>query len=97
MGTPSTDDLLLLAFELGSSWKMLGRTLSLPEAVLEQIEEDNPKLNEKCFSMFRRWTERFGSSATYESLARALQHPAVGRGGLAVKYCDVPEAVYKGK
>ena len=97
MGTPSTDDLLLLAFELGSSWKMLGRTLSLPEAVLEQIEEDNPKLDEKCFRMFRKWTEMFGSSATYESLALALQHPAVGRVELAEKYCDVSGAVYKGK
>lgn len=75
---------------------MLGRTLSLPEAVLEQIEEDNPKLDEKCFRMFRKWTEMFGSSATYESLALALQHPAVGRVELAEKYCDVSGAVYKG-
>lgn len=95
-GTPSTDDLLLLAFELGSSWKMLGRTLSLPEAVLEQIEEDNPKLIEKCCRVLIKWTEVFGPSATYESLAKALQHPAVGRGALAVKYCDVPGDVYTG-
>lgn len=76
---------------------MLGRTLSLPEAVLEQIEEDNPKLNEKCCRVLIKWTEVFGPSATYESLAKALQHPAVGRGALAVKYCDVLGDVYTGK
>ncbi|XP_078371994.1 uncharacterized protein LOC144655584 isoform X1 [Oculina patagonica] len=88
-GTPSTDDLLLLAFELGTSWKMLGRTLALPEPVLEQIEVDNSYLSERCYGVLRRWTEVFGSAATYESLARALQHPIVGRAELAVKYCDV--------
>lgn len=97
LGTPSTDDLLLLAFELGTSWKMLGRSLSLPEAVLEQIEVDNPNLYEKCYGVLTRWTEVFGSAATYVSLAQALQHPAVGRGALAVKYCNVSRDVYKGK
>ncbi len=96
-GKPSTDDLLLLAFELGTSWKMLGRTLALPEPVLEQIEVDNRYLSEKCYGVLRRWTEVFGSAATYESLARALQHPIVGRGELAVKYCDVCRDVYQGK
>ena len=52
-GTPSSDDLLLVAHELGTSWKMLGRTLGLPEAVLEQIEEDKPKLFEKCYSKYK--------------------------------------------
>ena len=88
-GTPSIDDLLLLAFELGTSWKMLGRALALPEPVLEQIEVDNPKLSERCYGVLRRWTEVFGSAATYESLARSLLHPIVGRGELAAKYCDV--------
>ncbi|KAL9972489.1 hypothetical protein ACROYT_G018801 [Oculina patagonica] len=94
-GKPSTDDLLLLAFELGTSWKMLGRTLALPEPVLEQIEVDNRYLSEKCYGVLRRWTEVFGSAATYESLARALQHPIVGRGELAVKYCDVCRDIYQ--
>ena len=39
----------------------------------------------------------FGSVATYESLGRALQHPIVGRGELAVKYCDVCRDAYQGK
>lgn len=97
-GTPSTDDLLLVAYELGASWKMLGRTLAIPEAVLEQIEADNPRdLSERCYSVLRRWTEVFGSAATYECLARALQHPMVGRGKLALKYCGVFRDGYQGK
>ena len=51
-GKPSSDDLLLVAFELGTSWKMLGRALGLPEPVLEQIEEDEHNLFDKCFSKY---------------------------------------------
>ena len=97
-GTPSTDvDLLLLAYELGTSWKMLGRALDLPKPVLEQIEEDKPDLFEKCYGVLIRWTEVFGSEASDECLARALQHPIVGRGDLAVKYCDVYRDAYQGQ
>ena len=52
-GTPSKDDLLLVAHELGTSWKMLGRALDVSDAVLEQIEEDEPKLFEKCYSEYK--------------------------------------------
>ena len=44
------------------------------------------------------WQERYPNDATYRRLALALQHPAVGRVDLAVKYCalqsgkDVPVA-----
>ena len=91
------DDLLLVAYELGASWKMLGKTLAIPEPELEHIEADNPlDLFERCYSVLKRWTEVFGSAATYECLARALQHPIVGRGKLAVKYCGVIPG-YQGK
>ena len=96
-GTPSTDDLLLIAFELGFSWKMLGRILKVPDPVLEQIEADNPHLSERCYSVLKRWTERFGSEATYECLGRALGHPMMGRRKLAVKYCGVCRDGYQGK
>lgn len=52
-GTPLSDDLLLLAFDLGTSWKRLGRVLGLPEPVLEQIEEDKRELFEKCYGVLR--------------------------------------------
>ena len=50
-GTPSSDDLLLIAVELGPSWKMLGRALHLPENVLEEIEEDERRPFDKCYGV----------------------------------------------
>ena len=52
-GVPSSSDLLLVASELGSSWKMLGRILYLSEPVLEQIEEDERYLTEKCYGVYK--------------------------------------------
>ena len=52
-GVPSSRDLLLVASELGSSWKMLGRILCLSEPVLEQIEEDERNLTEKCYGVYK--------------------------------------------
>ena len=46
---PSTDDLLLIAYDLGASWKMFGRMLNLDKPQLEQIEEDERKLIEKSY------------------------------------------------
>ena len=40
-----------------------------------------------CVGVLRRWQDRYPYDATYHSLARALQHPAVGREDLAAKYC----------
>jgi len=88
-GTPSSDVLLNVASELGALWKMFGRALRISDPMLEQIEEDERKLNSRCYGVLKTWKEAFGSSATYEGLARALQHPVVGRSDLAVKYCGI--------
>ena len=40
-----------------------------------------------CVGVLRRWQDRYPYDATYHCLARALQHPAVGREDLAAKYC----------
>lgn len=50
-GTLSSDDLLLVAHELGTSWEMLGRALGLQPSELVHIEEDERKLVEKCYGM----------------------------------------------
>ncbi|XP_068754007.1 uncharacterized protein [Montipora capricornis] len=86
--TPSRDDVLLIAHELRAKWKMLGRVLEVSEPVLEQIEEDNRELSERCYEVLIRWQEKFASKATYQRLAQALQHPTVDRAALAVKYCE---------
>ena len=42
-----------------------------------------------CVGVLRRWQEIYPQDATYHCLAHALQHPAVGRKDLAVKYCGL--------
>lgn len=48
-GKPTTDDLLLIAYELGNSWKIFGQKLGLNESDLVQIVEDEQKLIERDF------------------------------------------------
>ena len=43
------DDVLLIAHELGSSWKMVGRVLNVPDAVIDQIEANKSEDSEKCY------------------------------------------------
>ncbi|CAH3020065.1 unnamed protein product [Porites evermanni] len=86
-GVPSSSDLLLIASGLGSSWKMLGRILCLPEPVLEQMEEDERHLHEKSYAVLKKWIQTAGPAASYKCLAQALQHPIVRRSELATKYC----------
>ena len=59
-GVPSSSDLLLVASGLGSSWKMLGRILCLPESVLEQIEEEERHLAEKCYGVYKINNSKMG-------------------------------------
>ena len=49
-GTLSEDDVLLIAHELGPSWKMFGRVLKVPDTVIDQIEADESKVSDKCYS-----------------------------------------------
>ncbi|XP_044176099.1 NACHT, LRR and PYD domains-containing protein 12-like [Acropora millepora] len=86
-GTLSEEDVLIIAHELGPSWKMFGRVLKVPNAEIDQIEVNESDVTEKCYCVLRRWQDRYPYDATYHCLARALQHPAVGRADLAAKYC----------
>ena len=49
-GTVSIDDVLLIARELGPSWKTVGRVLNFPEAVIDNIEPDGFEVFDKCYS-----------------------------------------------
>ncbi|XP_015748516.1 PREDICTED: uncharacterized protein LOC107328290 [Acropora digitifera] len=83
------DDVLLLAHELGSSWKMVGRALNVPDAEIDCIEANETEVKERCYCVLRRWREMYPSNAKYRRLASALRHPAVGRADLADKYCGL--------
>ncbi|XP_074620260.1 uncharacterized protein LOC141879049 isoform X6 [Acropora palmata] len=98
LGTLSKDDVLLIAHELGPSWKKVALALNVSYAEINEIEADETKVFERCHAVLTCWQERYVNDATYHRLALALQHPAVGRVDLAVKFCglqsgkDVPVA-----
>ena len=56
-GIPSRDDVLLIAHELGTKWKMLGRVLKVPDPVVEQIKKGNDELSERCYSEYMHLEE----------------------------------------
>ena len=49
-GTVTVDDVILIAFELGSLWKRIGLVLKVPRAVISHIEADKSEVFEKCHS-----------------------------------------------
>ena len=49
-GTISINDVLLIAHELGPSWKTVGQVLNLPDAMIDQIEADGFEVFDKCLS-----------------------------------------------
>ena len=49
-GTISRDDVLLIARELGPSWKTVGRVLNVPDSVIDVIEADELEIFDKCYS-----------------------------------------------
>ena len=48
-GTLSEDDVLIIAHELGPSWKMFGRVLKVSDTVIDQIEANESYVTEKCY------------------------------------------------
>ena len=88
-GVPSDNELLSLAAELGSKWKMLSSVLRIPTPSIEAIDEENRRMVEKCYSSLILWKQRNGSQATYEVLEAGLCHATVDRRELAEKYCYV--------
>ena len=48
--TLSEDEVFLIAHELGSLWKMFGRALNVPDAVIDQIEANKFQAFDKCYS-----------------------------------------------
>ena len=51
-GALSQYDVLCIARELGSSWKMVGRVLNVPDDVIDQIQEDETKVTEQCYRKY---------------------------------------------
>ena len=48
-GALSQADVLGIAYQLSSSWKMVGRVLNVPGTVIDQIEANKSSDSEKCY------------------------------------------------
>ncbi len=55
-------------------WRFVGRYLGLDDGTLDQIENDNQFLIERCYKMFTTWRDTFSKTATYQRLAEALKN-----------------------
>ena len=49
-GTLSRDEVLLIAHELGPSWKTVARVLNVPDAVIDHIEANEFRVFDRCYS-----------------------------------------------
>ena len=48
-GALSQADVHGIAYDLRSSWKMVGQVLNLPDAVIDQIEANKSSDSKKCY------------------------------------------------
>ena len=87
MGKVSDTDIVAISNELGTKWIWVGRLLGLEDTELDDIRENNGSSYECSHKMLLSWTQKSTSQATYEWLAQALSHTAVGKGLIAQKYC----------
>ncbi|XP_068688924.1 uncharacterized protein [Montipora foliosa] len=75
-----------LAEDVSSSWKMLGRRLSISEAVLTNIDIENRRVVEKGMAMFNEWKRRCSNRTDVRVLRNALEK--IGRTDLSEKVRD---------
>ena len=86
-GQVSKDDINLISKDFGKDWLWVGRVLGIEDSELDNIRELNTQLYECSYQMLQSWAGKNGDQATYECLARALLHRAVGKRDIAEKYC----------
>ena len=86
-GIPTYDELEKLGLEIGKKWEKLGRRLGVSDANLEEIDELHDQMSEKGYHMFKLWSEKNGSDATYQALCDGLLHELVQRRDLAETFC----------
>ena len=65
----------------------VGRLLELEDTSLDDIKECNDKQYDCSHEMLLLWIQKNSAQATYEWLAQALLHRAVGKCTVAENYC----------
>ena len=71
-----------------STWKYLAFHIGLDETDVTDIERDNSHDHRsQCLAALQKWRQKFGSNATYLSLAKGLEK--VGRLDLVETVCEI--------
>ena len=83
----SEEELLKLAPDVITFWKLLERQLLIPHSKLDEIDIDAEGVVEKACQMLLDWSNRNCSSATYLWMYDVLSNPQVGRRDLARRHC----------
>jgi len=65
--------------EIGEQWKYVGYALGIDHAVLNTIEHDSPKIEDRAFKMLADWIERNADSC-YCELISAMNNEYLSRG-----------------
>ncbi|PFX13406.1 putative serine/threonine-protein kinase roco5, partial [Stylophora pistillata] len=65
--------LALVAKELAYKWNWLGRSLSVPDTVIETIQAENQSEEERAYQVLTRWSRKMGSVGTVHALMKAIQ------------------------
>lgn len=65
--------------EIASEWKTVGRYLELGENNINIIDINNNQVQDKAYSMLKKWRELRGSSVTKEILIKALEESELTR------------------
>ena len=86
-GQVSKDDMNSISKDFGKDWLWVGRLLGIEDSELDNIRELHTQLYECSYQMLQSWSGKNGDRATYECLARALLHRAVGKRDIAENYC----------
>ncbi len=82
--------LQFVAKEIGYDWRKLGRELKISDGVIEGIQEDFNRTEERAYQVLVKWLQANGFvCATHTVLCKALK--AIGKTSIAelIGMCDV--------
>ena len=86
-GTPTYEEVEVLAYQISGKWMKLGRLLGVKEPKLQYVDQRHKQLYEKAYHMLMIWKQENGRAATHQLLTAALQHELVQRRDLAEQIC----------
>lgn len=62
---------------MANKWKWLGRSLDVPETIIENIHTENESQDERSYQVLHYWQQTKGSKATVHFLMKAIEDVGV--------------------